>query len=519
MIPFGTSHPRHPVLKNVGSNWTLNGLQLVAFLVLARYVLDALGLDLRGVWGTLIAVLGPLQLLVLGVPMASVRFMSGHVAKGDMAAANRVLATCFAVMLAMGAIALALSVPLVYGFQRGLLESPDWTITAEQASDARTACVVMALHTAAGFALMLPYSVFAAFHDFVARNLIMAAGLVLRLALTIGLLELDATLTMLAIVQVLVAVAEFVAAFLVSRKRHKGIALSLSNVDTSLLRPIFTFSGFAMLLNIGALLAFRLNALVIAAFMDQAAVAIYEFGNIIFEHFLNIVLAIGMVVMPLATSLEARGKVAELVPILRKWTKIASCLVFLVGLWLLVVGPAFLRWWIGPEYVTEMGRILQILVVSFLVFLPVRGVALPILMGMGRQAKPAVALLVMGLVNLALSVALIDRFGLDGVAFATAVPNVLFSIYVLAVAVRTIGADGGPIVWDGFIRPLLGASVAAGGLAAWNAAWPIAGFFPLLFSGLAYVALFALMQVVYVWRGDPEVDLMARLRARGAARA
>jgi O-antigen/teichoic acid export membrane protein len=95
------------LLKNVGSNWTLNGLQILAFLVLARYILDALGLDLRGVWGALIALLGPLQLLVLGVPMASVRFMSGHVAKGDLAAANRVLATCFAVMLAMGAIALA----------------------------------------------------------------------------------------------------------------------------------------------------------------------------------------------------------------------------------------------------------------------------------------------------------------------------------------------------------------------------------------------------------------------------
>jgi O-antigen/teichoic acid export membrane protein len=507
------------LLKNVGSNWTLNGLQILAFLVLARYILDALGLDLRGVWGALIALLGPLQLLVLGVPMASVRFMSGHVAKGDLAAANRVLATCFAVMLAMGAIALALSVPLVYGFERGLLENPDWTITSEQASDARTACIVMALHTAAGFALMLPYSVFAAYQDFVARNVIMAAGLVLRLALTIGLLELDATLTMLAVVQILVAVAEFVAAFLVSRKRHEGIALSLSGVDWSLLRPIFTFSGFAMLLNIGALLAFRLNALVIGAYIDEAAITVYEYGNIIFEPFLNLVLAIGMVVMPLATSLEAQGKLADLVPILRKWTKIASCLVFLVGLWLLVVGPAFLDFWIGPKYLPEMGRVLQILVVSFLVFLPVRGVALPILMGMGQQAKPALALLIMGAVNLGLSIALVGPYGLDGVAFATAVPNVVFAIYVFTVAVRTIGADGGVIAWDGFVRPLLGAGVAAGLLAAWNVAWPVAGFFPLLSSGLVYLAAFAVIQVVYVWRGDPDVDLLARFRSRLATRA
>lgn len=504
------------MLKNVGSNWTLNGLQILAFLVLARFVLDALGLELRGVWGALVAVLGPLQLLVLGVPMASVRFVSGHVAKGDLAAANRVLSTCFAVMVVMGLVALALSAPLYSAFQSQLLESETWTITAGQIADARIAYMIMVVHVATGFVLMLPYAVFAAYQDFVVRNVIMAAGLVLRLALTLVLLELSATLTMLAIVQLLVAAAEFAAAVLVSRKRHTGIKLSLVGVDTSLLRPIFTFSGFAMLLNIGALLAFRLNAVVIGAYMDSEAIAIYEYGNIIFEPFLNIVLAIGMVVMPLATRLEAQGKVAELVPILRKWTKIASCLVFLVGLWLLVVGPAFLAFWIGPEYRPEMGRVLQILVVSFLAFLPVRGVALPILMGMGQQAKPALALLLMGLVNLALSVALIGRFGLDGVAFATAVPNVLFSVYVLAVAVRTIGAHVGTIVWDGFLRPLVGASVAAGLLAAWDVAWPVAGFFPLLFSGLAYVAVFAVMQVVYVWRGDPEIDLLARLRARSA---
>lgn len=504
------------MLKNVGSNWTLNGLQILAFLVLAQFILEALGEDMRGLWGALVAVLGPLQLLVLGVPMASVRFVSGHVAKGDFAAANRVLATCFAVMVAMGIVALVVSAPLYFGFEAGVLH--DWDLTAEEATDARFAFVIMAVHVATGFALMLPYAVFAAYHDFVVRNVIMAGGLVLRLALTLVLLELSATLTVLATVQLLVAAAEFVAAVLVSRRRHPNTKLSLVGVDMSLLRPIFAFSGFAMLLNIGALLAFRVSALVIGVYMPRAAITTYEYGSIVFEPFLNIVLAIGMVVMPLATSLEAQGRMAELVPILRKWTKIASCLVFLVGLWLFVVGPAFLSWWLTDDYRPEMGRVLQILVVSFLVFLPVRGVALPILMGMGQQAKAALALLVMGILNVALSVALVGRYGLDGVALGTAVPNVLFAAYVLALAVRAIGANGRVIAWDGFVRPLVGAGVAAAFLAAWDAAWPVAGFFPLLFSGLAYVAVFAVMQVVFVWRGDPEVDLLALLRARLAAR-
>jgi len=501
------------VLKNIGSNWALNGLQLLVFLVLARFIVLELGLGPRGVWGALIAALGPLQLLVLGVPMATVRFVSGHVAKGELETANRVLATCTAVMVLMGVTAIGLSGAGYFGFD-ALLANPEWALEPAARHDARVAYALMALQVATGFVLTLPYAVFAAYQDFVVRNLVMAGGLLLRLVLTIALLRASATLTMLATVQLIVAAAEFVGAALLSRRRHRGVSLSLRGLDLSLLKPIFSFSVFAMLLNIGALLAFRLDALVIGAFMDQVAVGIYEYGNLVFEPFLNIVLAIGMVVMPMATTLEAQGRAAELVPILRKWTKVASCIVFLVGLWLIVVGPAFLAWYLEHEYHSEMGTVLQVLAVSFLAFLPVRGVALPLLMGMGRQVRPALALLVMGVMNLGLSIALVRDHGLFGVALGTAIPNILFAVYVFRVAAGSIGGSTLALAWGAFFQPLFGAGIAAGALAALDHFHPIAGFFPLLVSGLFYVALFGVIQVLYVWRRDPDFDFAARLRAR-----
>ncbi|MEZ6014619.1 MAG: polysaccharide biosynthesis C-terminal domain-containing protein [Planctomycetota bacterium] len=499
------------MLKNVGSNWTLNGLQILIFLVLGRFIIDRFGLDQTGVWGAIVAVLGPLQLLVLGVPMAAVRFVSGHIAKEEYEDANRVLATCLAVLVTMGVVALAAAGALYAGFSAG---TSHWELSAAQVADARAAFAVMSLHVAVGFALMLPYGVFAAHQDFVVRNLIMAGGLLLRLGLTLGLLTWRPTLVALASVQITVAAAEFLAAVVVSRRRHPKVRLSLRGVDRALLRPIFTFSGFAMLLNIGALLAFRLDAIVIGANMDESAIAIYDYGNKIFEPFLNIVLAIGMVVMPMATRLEAQGKTHELAPILRKWTKVASCAVFLIGLWLLVLGPAFLRWWVEDEYRPAMADVLRVLVVSFLAFLPVRGVALPMLMGMGRQSKPALALLAMGVINLVLSLALVDRYGVIGVALGTSIPNFLFAAYVLSVAIRTIGADTRRVLVDGFVRPLIGAAVPALLLYGVDSVRPIDGFFPLLASGLAYVGVFAAVQVVFVWRGDPDMDLWARVRGR-----
>ena len=42
----------------------------------------------------------------------------------------------------------------------------------------------------------------------------------------------------------------------------------------------------------------------------------------------------------------------------------------------------------------------------------------------------------------------------------------------------------------------------------------VAGFVPLFATGLAYVALFGAIWVLFVYRGEPHVDTLATLRAR-----
>jgi len=105
-----------------------------------------------------------------------------------------------------------------------------------------------------GFAMRLPYGIFDAHHDFVARNAIMAGELLLRLALTLLLLAWKASLPVLALVQVACMLFEFAVALAVLRRRHPEIRFGLASFDRSLVRGILGFSLFAMLLNVGNLL-------------------------------------------------------------------------------------------------------------------------------------------------------------------------------------------------------------------------------------------------------------------------
>lgn len=457
------------MIKSIGSNWALNALQIGVLMLLTPFVLRTVGDAQNGTWITIVSMTGILRLLVLGVPMASVKSIAEARGRGDLAGVNRAVSTCLAITLGMGAVALAIG-----GLQRGAFETGYLSgalgegLTDAQRDAAAFAFTLTAAQVAAAFATRLPYGILEAHDDFPVRNALMAGELLLRAGLIVFLLPRAPTLDTLAWILVATMVAEFAGSWLAVVLRHRGVRLSLASFDRSLVKGILSFSVFAMLLNVGTLLAFRCDALVIGYFIDAEATTQFDMGNKFFEPLLGFVIGIGAVVMPMATRLKAAGRTTELAPALLKWSKISFLLVLFVGLFLLILGPQFLGVWVGPEFRGPAGQVLQVLMLSFLAFMPVRGVALPVLMGLGQPVRPAVALVVMGVVNVIVSVALVKPLGLLGVALGTAIPNVVFSLFVASLACRELGLGSFAFARYVLLRPLVAALPAALALVAYG---------------------------------------------------
>jgi O-antigen/teichoic acid export membrane protein len=158
--------------------------------------------------------------------------------------------------------------------------------------------------------------------------------------------------------------------------------------------------------------------------------------------------------------------------------------------------------------------VLQILALSSLPFLPVRGVALPVMMGLGKPKIPTFAYLGAGLLNLVLSVALIGPYGLAGVAVGTAIPNVLFSIVVLVVACRELEVSLASYVKYVVPRAAL-AGVPILALLIWcRDGLHVQSLPGLVAAGSSMLLLFGVMAIVFVYRGDPYVDVRHQLVLR-----
>jgi len=508
------------VFKSVGSTWILNVLQIASVLALSPYVIARLGDGPNGVWVTIVSFTGLIGLLILGIPMATVRFVAEAVAKKDQPKKDAAVSTCLAICILLGGAALVVGLILWWLFDaRYLTGELTLGMDASSIQGARIAFAVVVAQIALGFAMRLPHGILDAHGDFVARNAIMAGEIAFRSVATFAVLAWSPTLPALAGVLMVSSLVEFATAILVLKRRHPDVRFSLAAYDRTLVRRILAFSVWALLLNVGALLAFRLDALVIGASLPAEAATQFDVGNKFFEPLTSLVVAVSAVILPHATKLQATGSGHELRADFLKWSKICLSLALLVGLYLLVLGPAFLGAWVGERFVEPSGPVLQVLMLSFLVWLPVRGVAIAVLFGLGKPRPAAVGFLVMGAANLGLSVILVGPLGILGVALGTAVPNVFFAIYVLVLACREVGVTAREYVAYVVTRAAIGALVPFGALILIRQLLDPRDMPALLASGVLMTAIFAVTWLVFVYRDDPFLDvrgLLARTRTNGS---
>ena len=499
------------MFKNVGSSWLVTVATVVAVYFLTPFTIHKLGDDGYGTWILINSITGYLGLLVLGVPMASVRYFAQHVAKGDVAKLNEAIGSCTALYLLLGAISLVVGVGL-YVFFAGTYHIP-----AALHGDARSAFALTVLLVSVGFVALLPNGILAAHDDFVPCNVVRLWGVLLRLVLTLGLLALRASLTVMAVVQLALMVFDFGLCWLLVRRRYPATRMRLADFNWGMTRAIFGFSLYVLVLNAGARLSFETDSIVIGAFMKVGDIPYFTVANSFIIYLMEFVIAIAAVVMPTATRLQTQGRNAELREIFLKWSKIALSLTLAAGLFLIVLGPRFIAWWVDPTFERPAGAVLQILMVSYLIFLPVRGVALPILMGLGKAGLPTIGFLVAGVLNLGLSILLVRPLGLFGVALGTAIPNVLFAGAVFLQACHELDVSVVQFLRYVVPRAVLGALPVLALLLWFKLSLDVRGLVALTVAGLAMTLVFAVTWVWFVYRNDPYLDLRAllpRLRDR-----
>jgi O-antigen/teichoic acid export membrane protein len=413
------------MLKNIFSNWSNIILSAISVFLLYPYFTKVLGEQQYGVWLLISSVTGYFGLLQLGVPLANVRYVSKYYAQNDIKKVSEVLSSNILFF------SIVASVVMLLGTIISFLMDYFFIIPPELKTIAQIATILASLDIACKFVFEVFEGVVHGLQKFVLLNAVKNIGIILRVGLTYLLITHQNGIIKLSLILLVISVIQGIVFFIVTRKLIPTLKLSRSLLNKEIFKDVAKYSIYVLVLQAGARLSFQTDAIVIGSFISVGAIIWFSIANNILTYLMQFIVGISQALMPKVSSLDATGDYSSLTKTYVEYSKITFILLLPICYGLFIFGGDFIALWMGEKYRQVSGTILSILTVSYLFFLVQRGVAFPILMGTSKMKFLSILMVSTAILNLLLSIVLSSYYGLYGVAFGTAIPNVINVIAIV----------------------------------------------------------------------------------------
>jgi O-antigen/teichoic acid export membrane protein len=423
------------LLQNTGSNLALHFVKIAITFVMTPVIVRALGNYDYGIWEMVIAVVGYMGLLDLGFRPTISRYAAKFNAERDPQGLQVLFSTSVTFLGGVGAVLMTILVGVALLF-------PQWL--AAPGGDATRYSIFLAiigLQLFAAFVGNVAESMLEGLQLYYVKNSVTIFNSVVGAICTFLFIRKFDPLLVLALLNGIGTTTKF-ATFFVLLKRARGGSLQLTTRYRSLkfLKESFAFSIKSFIQGLATSLESSAPPVIIGAILGPAVVVFYSLPAALAKQVRSLVWTLTHAFMPLFSDLHARGQGERVAQVYMTGSRILLAVIAPTIVLIVMLGPQFIGRWIGPEYGERAAGILPFLVCAFLApsLNPFVG---RYLTALGQHGFLAKAGPVSALSGIALSLILIHRHGVEGVAVALMVPAVLLTMAVTVYACRHIGVS------------------------------------------------------------------------------
>lgn len=480
---------RTRTVVNVLTNWASFIIGTAITFVLSPIVVHSLGDARYGVWGVIGSIVGYLGLLDLGVRVGVTRFIARYDATGDQAAVNRVVTTAFGMFAAAGALA------VVLGIQLSLVLPRLVNIPADLVREGSIAVAIGGVTVAVALLGGVFGGGIAGLQRFAMLNTIDLSTEVVRAFAIVLALRAGGGLIELSLIQLGAVTTRGLLYFAANRRLQPGLRLSRALWDTAILRDIFRFSSYTMILHVSAMVIFSSDAVVIAALMPVAQVTFFVIAANLSQAAVQVLGGVTRALYPLVSARQATDGTRGATRLVRDSVRLTTIVMLPIVITFLLRGPTFIRLWMGPAYGGPSGQVLQILAAGLCVYASYQVFTVTI-MALDLHRGLIVPFALEALVNLGISIVLGMWMGVTGVAWGTTLPRAAMALgFAPWFGRRKLGLG----VWEysvhAWVRPLACMVPFAAASMIVDRFWPARG----LVVFFAQVALVLPVAVLGAW--------------------
>jgi O-antigen/teichoic acid export membrane protein len=419
---------------------------------LAPFVLRHIGASDYGLWILVNSLTGYASVLEFGISSAVIKYVAEFRVRGEREQMHALIATALTLYTGLGILAILFSVVVAVLLPHIIHVPP-----GEEAKAAR-----LVLLAGVGLGLSIPSTIIVGvlrgLQRFDLLNWLYVINTLLSAAATIAVLLVGWGVLGIAAAAIPVTILTQIPGLLLVRRADPEMRISWRGARRGLVPTVTGFSFKLFVTQIARQLQMRTDELVIAGTLPIAAVTPYSFARRLGEIPNQLANQLIRTLMPLASGLHAQRDWPRLRAMYVASTRVALAIAAALAAVLTVLAPSLLSIWVGPEYARTWPVVLLISLSSVAAISVYPAGA--VLQGINRHRMLAITSILNGALNLGLSLILVRRMGIMGVALGTLIPTALEAAVLTPYTVRQLKAGWGTLLRDAWL-PALGPVVPA----------------------------------------------------------
>lgn len=410
---------RNTMANYIGQFW----LMAVSF-ILFPFIVNHVGLVASGIWLLISSITGYFGLLDLGISSSLTKYVAEYNAKGDTKQLNEVINTTFFLFLGVGVIA-AIGL-LVFG---ELFLTSLFSIPMELIDEAKMIVYIVSI----SMLLRFPMGVFGGVLGGLQRYDINALiGIIIsipRIVLVVVFLSMGHGILVLVAIETFINVVGWILSACYTKRLLPSMSIKPLHFNKKMITTLLTFGGAIFIIQVCGIIILQTDQIIIGAFLTMGAITFYAVAFKIYLLVRRIPELMLLSIFPAASELDAKQYKNAIQALFIRGSKYMTATFLSFVIPIIILSKPILTVWMGHEF-TSMYVVLWILLAG-LFFNINHLVPVTILQGMGKIRVVMILHVVWAISNLALSIILVNKMGMVGIALGTTLPLIPLEFFYM----------------------------------------------------------------------------------------
>lgn len=404
----------HNTVSNVVFKLFLAALKIFSVPI----IVNSIGKEQFGVVVLSGAIMGYFSFLGFGIPGAITKYISEFKAKNDSLQLNRIINTTFYFFLLVG---VAVFFAVIVFVKTGLIKV--FNITPENYNSSINVLYIAAVFAIISWPAQTFQNTLSGLQKYPLINKIQFGSSVFSTILSIILAYFKYSVEYIFISQNLGYVISWIFQFFMVRKLIPGFKLSFTFVHKLTFKLLFGLSVWLLVLQVCDLIVYQTDRILIGLYLPMSAITVYFVLVKPFEMIKLFTYYFRSAVMPYASEKFSSGGDGAIQSLIFRAARYDNAFLSALAVAGFYLSAPFIRLWMGEEYMQEVW-IAQVLCACIIVQQS-NGLLGEIYFGTGRAKKFAILASLYALLNLGLSIFLVQKIGVPGVLLGTAIAELI----------------------------------------------------------------------------------------------